>query len=46
VDLSAALRWLGAPLTVLCLVLLALNDHVLKQAWPGFVTEDSCQCRW
>ena len=33
-----ALRALGHPLSVAALVLLALNDHVLKQAWPGFVT--------
>ena len=34
----AALRWLGAPATVLALAVLALNDHVLKQAVPGVVT--------
>jgi hypothetical protein len=32
------LRALAHPLAVASLVLLALNDHVLKQAWPGFVT--------
>ncbi len=37
-ETAAALRWLGAPVTVLCLALLALNDHVLKFAWPGLVT--------
>ncbi len=33
-----ALRALAHPLAVGSLVLLALNDHVLKQAWPGWVT--------
>lgn len=33
-----AVRWLGAPPTVLALVVLALNDHVWKQQWPGVVT--------
>lgn len=33
-----ALRALAAPLSVLSLVVLVLNDHVLKQAWPGLVT--------
>ncbi len=33
-----ALRWLGAPPTLLALAVLALNDHVLKQAAPGVVT--------
>lgn len=36
---AAALRALAAPLTIGSLALLALNDHVLKQAWPAsFVT--------
>ena len=35
---SDALRWLASPVTVLCLVVLALNDQWLKQAWPGLVT--------
>nr|WP_157554078.1 hypothetical protein [Herbidospora sakaeratensis] len=30
--------WIGQPLTVLALVVLVVNDHVLKHAWPGFVT--------
>ncbi|WP_066366734.1 hypothetical protein [Herbidospora mongoliensis] len=30
--------WIGQPLTVLALVVLVVNDHVLKQAFPGFVT--------
>lgn len=33
-----ALRVLAAPVPVLSLVVLVLNDHVLKQAWPGLVT--------
>ncbi|WP_206789171.1 hypothetical protein [Amycolatopsis sp. MtRt-6] len=32
------LRWTAHPLTVGATVVLLLNDHVLKQAWPGFVT--------
>ncbi|GAB1819998.1 hypothetical protein [Herbidospora sp. RD11066] len=30
--------WIGHPLTVLALVVLVVNDHVLKAAFPGFVT--------
>lgn len=30
-----ALRWLGAPGTLVSLAVLAVNDHVLKQVWPG-----------
>src|SRR5690606_18791254 len=26
------------PVTVASVIVLLLNDHVLKQAWPGFVT--------
>ena len=37
-ETAHALRALAAPVTVACLVLLVLNDHVLKQAWPGPVT--------
>ena len=37
-ETSTALRALASPITVASLVLLALNDHVLKQAWPGWVT--------
>src|SRR5918995_4450814 len=33
-----ALRVLASPVFVLALVVLVLNDHVLKQAWPGWVT--------
>ena len=32
------MRALAHPGAVLALVVLALNDHVLKEAWPGFVT--------
>ncbi|MGC4893222.1 hypothetical protein [Micromonospora sp. DT31] len=34
----AALAWLGHPVTVLALVVLVVNDHVLKAAHPGLVT--------
>ncbi|MEU4778884.1 hypothetical protein [Micromonospora sp. NPDC023633] len=34
----AALAWLGHPATVAALVLLVANDHLLKAAFPGFVT--------
>lgn len=37
-EAAASLRALASPVTLLCLALLALNDHVLKQAWPGVVT--------
>ncbi|MCW3815366.1 hypothetical protein ONA91_12965 [Micromonospora sp. DR5-3] len=33
-----ALAWLGHPVTVLALVVLVLNDHVLKAAQPGWLT--------
>lgn len=33
-----AVRVLASPVFVLALVVLILNDHVLKQAWPGPVT--------
>jgi hypothetical protein len=32
------LRWPAHPLTVGATAVLLLNDHVLKQAWPGLVT--------
>ncbi|SDM33267.1 hypothetical protein SAMN04488074_12013 [Lentzea albidocapillata subsp. violacea] len=32
------LRWVAHPLTVGATVVLLLNDHVFKQAWPGLVT--------
>lgn len=31
-------RWVGAPTTLVALVVLVLNDRVLKDAWPGLVT--------
>jgi hypothetical protein len=37
-DVRTALLALAHPGSVLALVVLALNDHVLKQAWPGWVT--------
>ncbi|MFJ8576986.1 hypothetical protein [Micromonospora sp. NPDC093277] len=33
-----ALAWLGHPVTVLALVVLVINDHVLKAAQPGWLT--------
>lgn len=33
-----AVRVLAAPGSVLALALLIINDHVLKEAWPGLVT--------
>jgi hypothetical protein len=35
---GVALAWLSHPLTVLALVTLVLNDHVLKAAFPGWWT--------
>lgn len=37
-DPTTSLRALAHPGSVLALVVLVLNDHVLKQAWPGWVT--------
>jgi hypothetical protein len=37
-DTRTAIRALAHPGSVLALVVLLLNDHVLKQAWPGVVT--------
>ena len=37
-DVGTALRALGSPVAACAVVVLALNDHVLKQAWPGWVT--------
>lgn len=37
-DAALALRVLSSPGSVLACTLLVLNDHVLKQAWPGLVT--------
>jgi hypothetical protein len=33
-----ALAWLCHPVTVTALALLIINDHLLKSAWPGWVT--------
>jgi hypothetical protein len=35
---AAVLTWLAHPVTVVALALLAVNDHVLKAAYPGPVT--------
>lgn len=37
-EFSTSLRVLASPGAVLALMVLALNDQVLKQAWPGWVT--------
>jgi hypothetical protein len=37
-PVADAVRVLASPVFVLALVMLILNDHVLKQAWPGLVT--------
>ncbi|SCL52965.1 hypothetical protein [Micromonospora peucetia] len=34
----ATLAWLGHPATVVALVLLVVNDHLLKAAFPGLLT--------
>ena len=31
-------RWLGHPATVIALLVLVVNDHVLKDVWPGVLT--------
>ena len=35
---GAALAWLAHPVTVLAIVALVFNDHVLKAAYPGWIT--------
>ncbi|MEV1285786.1 hypothetical protein [Micromonospora sp. NPDC049679] len=35
---GAPLAWLGHPVTVIALVVLVVNDHVLKTAFPGWAT--------
>lgn len=35
---GVTLAWLGHPVTVAALVVLVVNDHVLKAEFPGFVT--------
>ncbi|MFC4072644.1 hypothetical protein [Actinoplanes subglobosus] len=37
-DRGKALAWLCHPVTVTALALLVVNDHLLKSAWPGWVT--------
>jgi hypothetical protein len=37
-NVRTSLRALAHPGAVLALVVLVLNDHVLKEAWPGWVT--------
>lgn len=37
-EWRTALRALGSPVAAFSVVLLVLNDHLLKQAWPGWVT--------
>lgn len=37
-DLRQSLRVLASAPSVLALVVLVVNDHFLKQAWPGLVT--------
>jgi hypothetical protein len=36
--LSGRWRWLGRPAFLACVVVLAVNDHVLKQRFPGWWT--------
>ncbi len=33
-----ALAWLAHPITLVALIVLLVNDHLLKAAWPGVVT--------
>lgn len=35
---AVSLAWLSHPVTVLALVVMVVNDHVLKAAYPGLVT--------
>lgn len=39
-DLQPGMRyaWLCHPVTLVSVIVLLVNDHLLKQAWPGFVT--------
>lgn len=32
------MRWLGHPATLLAAIVLLVNDHLLKDVWPGVVT--------
>ena len=36
--LGGRAAWLGRPWFFVAVVVLALNDHVFKSAWPGWVT--------
>jgi hypothetical protein len=36
--LGACLAWISHPLSVTGLAVLLINDHVLKDAWPGVIT--------
>ncbi len=36
--LGSMIAWLAHPVSIGALVLLVVNDHVLKTVWPGFVT--------
>lgn len=36
--LGGRTAWLGRPWFILAVLLLALNDHVLKENWPGWFT--------
>jgi hypothetical protein len=38
IDLYMRYTWLCHPVTVAGVIVLLVNDHLLKQAWPGFVT--------
>lgn len=35
---NSALAWLGHPATIAAVIVLLLNDHFLKYAWPGVIT--------
>lgn len=37
-EVARSVRWLGAPPTLVALVLLVLNDRVWKEQWPGLLT--------
>lgn len=35
---ATAMRWVAQPATIIATVVLLVNDHLLKQLWPGVVT--------